>query len=901
MNRFLLLLLIISSIVLPVSAQTGNPPVEQIVSWWVGKEIAAFEFEGLKNVSEAQLFSFKNDYVGRVFTDDLYLELYTALTALDYFDRFEVYPVDPTNPDNIQGAGLKQQVVLRFVVYENPVIDNIYVEGNKNVRKTDILASLISVVGDPFKRSNLRVDRKAIELLYSEKGYPATKVKSRFELDEENGRAVVFFEITEGVKRVVSDITFSGNTLFSNFKLKTTIELKSENVAQDGIFDDAILENDIQAIQALYYEKGYIRAKVVEVKKTIRKNSELNREELSLIFIIEEGDRYYFGGIDFFGNEIFSDTVLRGVVGLKAGEILNRLKLENGLAMVQQLYIGDGYIYNEFSPYEMVSEDDHVISYRMTIAERPRAHIEKITIKGLVKTKEFVVLRELPFKEGDVFSHTRVMSGLRRLNMLGIFKSVDRKIQLGSAPGLMNLVIVVEEGRSTDIQFGVNFSESIHDELPMHFFLEWKEKNLLGNGQHLSVGTEVNGSTQRVSMSFRERWLNEKPVSIGTSFGFEHNKRSMVFQDQSAPVGSGLPDPYEGNYYFTQDIIVDGISYAAGEQVPWNLPTSDEIDDYSLMTGYDYYTYMMGEPLSSDFLMKYTRFSFFAGVDAGYTWNTDGGPLSLSSGITFSLEKNIFDKDVYRPLDTWLQENNDSWAWTNRWTTKLTLDNRNHAYHPTDGYLFKQVFTYVGGILMGSTHYNKSRTTVEYYKTLFNIPVGDKWSYKTVIAMHSSLHLFFDQFFIEKDPVTGRPGDAIGTEFRREDKLYTDRMNIMRGWDNQTNLEAIWENWIELRMPIYEQFVWADLFFEMTGIWSDIKNMAPDSYQALADNFFFTLGAGFRLTLDGFPIAVYVTKGFQVQYADGAPYARWQKGQYGNKDNLDERGFNIVFRLMYSY
>lgn len=876
---------------------------EQVIGWWVGKTIVDFQFEGLKNISESQLLAFEREYLEKPFSDDLYLEIYTNLMTLDYFERFEVLPVDPSNPDNIENIGDQKEVILYFRVYENPVVDNIFFEGNKSIRKTDLLAAMITVVGDAFKRSNLRVDRKAIQLIYEDKGYPNTEITSRYELDEENGRAVVFFDITEGVKRVVTDIAFIGNTLFSKLKLKTSIELKTQSIVQDGIFDENVLNSDIQTIETLYKEKGYIKAKVVDVKRIININQELNQEDYSLIFEIEEGELYFFGGISFYGNEIFSTSILKAMVGLKPGDILNQVKLEQGLIYVQQLYFADGYIYNEFIPYEMIGEDPRIISYRMSIAERPRAHIENITIRGLVKTKEFVVTRELPFKEGDVFSSSRLRQAIGNLTRLGIFENVYEKIEMGSAPGLMNLIIIVEEGRSTDIGFGVNFSDNIYDEIPINFFLNWQEKNLAGNGQHLGVGTELSGSSQRISLNFQDNWIGGERVMLGATVGFEHNKRSFVYQDQIAPIGSGLPDPYEGTYYFTENTTVDGRDYKAGDVVNWDRISQTDIDEYNLVTDYDYYSYLMGEPVSSDFLMQYQRFSIYAGIHTGYSWPTDVGMLSLSSGINFSLEHNGYDSSLYRPMEDWLQEHNNKWVWTNEWTTRLTLDSRNHAAHPTDGFLFKQIFTYAGGILLGSTQYNKSRTTVEYYKTLFDIPVSDEWSYKTVLAMHSSFHLFLDQLFLQKNS-SGNFNALVGTRDRLEDKFYTDRMNIMRGWDNYTNLEVMWENWIELRMPIYERFVWADLFLEVTGIWNDLKDMAPKTaypYQTLADNFYFTMGGGFRLTLDGFPIAFYLTKGFQIDYLNGKPIVDWQRGDFGNPKNTEGGGVNFVFRLMYSY
>lgn len=880
----------------PISAN------HQVVQWWIDKPISDIKFVGLKNIHETALLPFKKKYIGSTFTDALYLEIYNELTKLDYFERFEVYPIDPTNPGNIELAGTKQNVVLNFMVYENPILDNIIIEGNKNVRKSDILAELVSVIGDPFKRSHLRVDKKAIQIFYTNKGYPNTQVNSRYDIDEDSGKVVIFFEIIEGVKRVVTNISFSGNRVVSNLKLKSTIKTKVQSVAVDGIFDEETVKADMEAITNLYKERGYIKASVTDVKKIPTNNIEKNQEEYALLFEIEEGDCFYFGGIDIYGNTIFDTKRLKSVIGLKPGATLNEPLLEQSIAFLQQIYYADGYVYTEFRPTKIENEDPHIVSYKLEIIERPRAHIENIIIEGLTKTDEEIVRRELPFKEGDVFSNSRLMQGLRSLMQLGYFASVDRRIELGSAPLLMNLIIVVEEGRTTNVQFGVNFSQSIYDEIPIQLFVQLSEQNLGGKGHALNVGTEINANTQRISVSYRDRWIKDKRVGIGASIGFEHNKRSLVYQDLASPVGTNLPDPYEGNYYFSKDCIVNGKQYKKGDIVDWPLISKQEIDEYKLVTDYDYQSRILNETVSSDFMMQYSRFAFFSSVDAGYSWNTVAGLVSIGSGITFNLEKNSYDSKTFRPIEPWLQENNSKWVWTNQWTTRFSLDSRNHNLHPTDGLLLKQVFNYTGGILLGSTHYNKSRTTLEYYKTLFDLPVSPNWHYKTVFAMHSSLHLFLDQFFIQKDG-SGKLGTTVGTRDRVEDKLYTDRMNIMRGWDSYTNLEAIWENWFELRMPLYERFLWADMFFEMTGIWNDISSMRYNSSypkETAADHFFFTLGAGFRLTLDGFPLAIYLTKGFQVAYNNHSPYTDWQTGTI-NPSGREHRGVNFVFRMMHSF
>ena len=48
------------------------------------------------------------------------------------------------------------------------------------------------------------------------------------------------------------------------------------------------------------------------------------------------------------------------------------------------------------------------------------------------KTKDYVIFRELPFEEGDIFSKTKVIQGLRNLYNLQFFSSVQPETPPGN-------------------------------------------------------------------------------------------------------------------------------------------------------------------------------------------------------------------------------------------------------------------------------------------------------------------------------------------------------------------------------------------------------------------------------------------------------------------------------------
>lgn len=87
------------------------------------------------------------------------------------------------------------------------------------------------------------------------------------------------------------------------------------------------------------------------------------------------------------------------------------------------------------------------ITFTIKITEKERAHIENIIIKGNVKTKDHVIYREIPLIPGDVFSKDKVIEGIQNLYNTGLFSTISPETPFGSAEGLMDLVINVEEAK----------------------------------------------------------------------------------------------------------------------------------------------------------------------------------------------------------------------------------------------------------------------------------------------------------------------------------------------------------------------------------------------------------------------------------------------------------------------
>ncbi len=832
-NKLLLTILLILVTVMTVSAQTA---------WYVKKPIKEIRFEGLHNVSRTDLSGFINQFTGELYTDSLFKDMQSKLFALDYFRKFRA-EAEPADSE-------KNGIVIIFTVEEKPVVKEIIIKGNKKVSRNDIMDAILLKKDDIFSKTKLKTDEKAIKDLYLNKGYPDVSVSVSTTEDREQKLVSITFNIKEGKQTRIQEIAFSGNKFATDSTLKGLLKTKEQKLFKSGVFKPNLLEEDKKAIAKYYSDRGYIDAKVVEIKKEIER-SENGKNYLKLTYYIDEGEQWLFGGINFTGNTLFSSEQLRSKITLKKGDILNLSKLMSGYAKITDMYYNDGYIFNDIKLNQKRDPRTKTITFTVSIVEKERAHIEDILIKGNVKTKDHVIYREIPLIPGDVFSKDKVIEGVRNLYNTGLFSVINPETPYGSAEGLMDLVINVEEAKTTDIQFGITFTGAAGT-FPLVGFLKWNDKNFRGEGENLNIGTELSTNKQNLTLGFKNNWIMGRRWSAGINFSFEHLLNTNIKQDI-------LPTR------FSEDEYNDGIAvpdpYNSYEE--WQAAVAD------------------GDLISSDYLMKYDSWELSTGLNTGYTFHTPIGRFATSTGIKTAFTRVNYDPEVYRPYNPAIRNNLDKWLYNNKIWFNLGWDTRDFILNPGKGFYLDQIFTYAGGILGGSSNYLKTQSKAESFFTLINHPVSDKYTFRTILALHTAYSAILPQCYYSDGDWT------TGVQAATTDLLFTDGMSVARGWPWMQDGEALWDNWVELRMPVSEKVLWSDIFFSGTGFWNqlgDAKNMALSDFR-------FSFGAGIRFIIPGLPIGLYLTKRFQF---DEDNKLQWEPGTiFKSADNPDS-GVDLV-------
>ncbi|HNY16943.1 MAG TPA: outer membrane protein assembly factor BamA [Treponemataceae bacterium] len=831
-TKLIALLTLIACLAGAAFAETTEPPKTTSESWYQDKPIRSITFDGLKSVSRNELNGLFSSYQGKNFNDAIYWEILQKLYALEYFA--DITPVA------VPGDEAKTSVILNFKVVEKPVIKSIKFSGNKKLKAAEILEKVTLKEGDIFNELKSRSDERAIRDFYLEKGYANVKVSSEATTGKD-GSIVLIFTINEGKQTIVSALRFEGNKVMASRTLKKELKLKENKLFSTGTFREADLEADKLSIESYYHERGYIDAKVESVIRDVDTEKDKNKNLLTLTFVIKEGEQYTYGGTKISGNHLFTNEELLSKIRLTEGDVLNLNRFNEGYQAIADVYFENGYTSNYITKKENRDADRKVVSYEVFVVEHGRSHVENIVIRGNKKTKERVITREFLLEPGDIFSKKKLIESIRNLYNLRYFSTVAPDVVQGSEENLIDVIVNVEEQSTASIQFGVTFSGTTDaDTFPLSVFVQWEDKNFLGNGQTVSANATVSPDTQSLSLGYSENYFMSSPLTVSFSLSVAH-KTLYAYQDSQFPV-------FDDGYYDDYGMVPDPFT------------SYDDYDDAS--------------SLDTSYRMKYQQWSYSLGVSTGYRWFPSFAMTTLRGGVTFSVVQNFYDDTIFRPADKNIRDKHGEWGWANSVWTRLSFDRRDVNYDPSSGWFLSQQVTYHGLFPSIETEFfTRFDTKGEFYVKLLELPLSDTYNLKIVLAGNSG---FSFQVPTRDVPISDT------------NKLYIDGMFTGRGWtslydDNIARGDLMLNHALELRAPVVPNTFALDFFFDAVAVKKDIHALSDLSL----NDYYFSYGPGLRFLIPQFPLRLMFANCFRIQ--DGK--VEWKN------DNRSNWNFVLSFNM----
>jgi len=484
---------------------------------------------GLKNFNEQTVITYTGLKQGqkiRIPGEEI-SSIISKLWKLDLFSDINFYLTDIR--DN--------NASIQIDIIELPTLSDFKITGLKKSKIETIISDTEIKKGQKITENFIKTTKNYIVNKYKKDGFLNAKVAINVVPDTSDvNLSKMLIKIDLGDRVKIDNINFTGNNIAKSSKLKKKMKNTKTKFFgrfwKKSKFIDEDYKDDLNSILEFYKEKGYRDARII-VDSVIT-----NKNRISINIDLEEGNKYYFGDINFLGNTVYTDNQLLRVLGLSKGDTYNGVLLKKRIADnskpdgedLTNLYQNNGYLFSNINPVEVSVEND-TINFEVRIVEGKPAYFNKISVVGNTRTKDHVIYRELRTKPGNLYSKDQVVRTVRELGQIGYFDpeqiSPDFK-NVDPNAGTVDIEYgLVEKGASqVELQGGYggggfigtlglsfnNFSlkglkdKSQYKPLPM------------GDGQSLSLRLQANRFYNTSSFSFSEPWLGgRQPVSFSTS------------------------------------------------------------------------------------------------------------------------------------------------------------------------------------------------------------------------------------------------------------------------------------------------------------------------------------------------------------------------------------------------
>jgi len=206
---------------------------------------------------------------------------------------------------------------------------------------------------DVYDPAKLQEDLDKLRDLYRASGYKNAVIGDpRIEVDPER-RLSITVPIEEGERWKFGKVTIEGNQIHSDQLLMQVFTQETS-----GWLRSKVIADGVKRIADAYHDTGYIFA-TVEPELIEREGSIGDRGNTAdLVVHVQEGEQFKVGRIEFEGNDLTNDKVLRRELRLYEGGLMSLTALRNSVLKVNQL----GYFkLKEEDPVEIDTDSERKI------------------------------------------------------------------------------------------------------------------------------------------------------------------------------------------------------------------------------------------------------------------------------------------------------------------------------------------------------------------------------------------------------------------------------------------------------------------------------------------------------------------------------------------------------------
>lgn len=386
---------------------------------------------------------------------------------------------------NVNSKIENKKVTLGLDVIENPWVASINIQGLVNLKRDKV----IEILGE------------------NTKGFLSDKYIS--ELKDKLLRSGYFSSIE--VKYIVSPNNYAYITIIlqENPILESIDYIGLKSISKDEIVKytilkpgDFISEEKIDDQISKFENMGYFSGVKVE--------THLEKDKIKLNFIFEENP--IINKIIFAGITGISERELKEVLLSKEGLPFNSEYLKKDIQVIQDILTNKGFVFTSLQNVFFNEKGELIFNFKEYMVEDIQIEILPATETSILgflaflrrPTDKNVVRREISLSLGEPINWEKIKNDLQRIYNVGIFDDVLVKFDQGSGENKVKVTYVAKEKLSGSFNFGGGYASDVG----LYGFVEYKEGNLFGRAQQLSLQLSLTSLAKlNYQLSFKDPWF----------------------------------------------------------------------------------------------------------------------------------------------------------------------------------------------------------------------------------------------------------------------------------------------------------------------------------------------------------------------------------------------------------
>ena len=522
--------------------------------------------EGNKRISAETVKIFSEIQLGNNYDEDKLNNTLKKLYQTDFFDQVKLIVNNST---------------LTIIIVENPIIEDVEINGLKSTELTDKLKDLIQLKSrKSYLESKYKSDFNTIKNVLKGNGYYFSIVDSKILKNDKQNTIRIIYDIDLGSRAKIKKISFVGNKSVKDKNLRSIITSSEHKfwkfISSKVYIDEERIKLDKRLLLNFYKNNGFYNAKInnsfVEFE---------NDKTFKLIYNIDSGEKFRFNTFklnvpDNYDIEFFKplDKVFKRL----QGKVYSLNQTERILKEIEKISIRKNYEFIDAKINEELTADN-LINFTINIDEGEKLYIERINIRGNFNTREEVIRNSLIVDEGDPFNNVLFAKSLNNIRSTGFFKNVDKTIKPGSSKDFRVVDIIVEEQATGEISLGAGIGSSgttVSGGI--------SEGNFLGKGIKLDTNVKVSAQSltgqfiySKPNFNYTDNTLFTSLKSVKTDyltdFGYKTNTASFS-------VGTSF-EQYENLFFSPEtELSIESLETNSKASASLKKQTSDYSDLY---------------------------------------------------------------------------------------------------------------------------------------------------------------------------------------------------------------------------------------------------------------------------------------------------------------------------------